>query len=254
MAETPSKRERQREERRSQILDAALVVFSQKGYHATNVSDVAAQAGVSQGTIYWYFESKDELFHAALLSAFMDIGEDTLGSLSACNTATEKLNALAESMEGLADVAEGLFMLFLGYWSSSDRREESAQIWIDLLKQYKDVVVAIVEEGIGNGEFKPVDAEAVLKVGARACGSARKTDDEDPSGAEFEAVLANLTKRETEVLKLLVKGDQNKVVARKLGISPRTVEVHRSRIMQRLGAKSFAELVRMTVLGGFRAD
>ena len=162
MAETPSKRERQREERRSQILDAALVVFSQKGYHATNVSDVAAQAGVSQGTIYWYFESKDELFRAALLSAFMDIGEETLGALSACATATERLQALAESMEGLAEVAEGLFMLFLGYWSSSDRDEETAQIWVDLLKQYKDVVVGIVEDGIDAGEFKPVDAESLV--------------------------------------------------------------------------------------------
>jgi AcrR family transcriptional regulator len=162
MAETPSKRERQREERRSQILDAALVVFSQKGYHATNVSDVAAQAGVSQGTIYWYFESKDELFRAALLSAFMDIGEETLGALAAGTTATEKLQALAESMEGLAEVAEGLFMLFLGYWSSSDRDEESAQIWVDLLKQYKDVVVGVVEDGIGAGEFKPVDAESLV--------------------------------------------------------------------------------------------
>ena len=162
MAETPSKRELQREERRSQILNAALTVFSQKGYHATNVSDVAAQAGVSQGTIYWYFESKDELFQAALLSAFMDIGEESTRSLAECTTATEKLLALAESMEGLAEVAEGLFMLFLGYWSSSDRREESAQIWIDLLKQYKDVVVAIIEEGITNGEFTPVDAEALV--------------------------------------------------------------------------------------------
>jgi AcrR family transcriptional regulator len=162
VAGTPSKRERQREERRSQILDAALTVFSQKGYHATNVSDVAAQAGVSQGTIYWYFESKEDLFQAALLSAFMDIGEESLGSVAMCTTAAEKLLALAESMEGLAEVAEGLFMLFLGYWSSSDRREESAQIWIDLLKQYKDVVVAIVEEGISNGEFKPVDAEALV--------------------------------------------------------------------------------------------
>jgi AcrR family transcriptional regulator len=162
MAGTPSKRERQREERRRQILNAALTVFSQKGYHATNVSDVAAQAGVSQGTIYWYFESKDELFQAALLSTFMDIEEETLGSLAAYPTAADKIRALAESMVRLADVAEGLFMLFLGYWASSDRREESAQIWIDLLKQYEEVLVAIIEEGIGNGEFEPVDAEALV--------------------------------------------------------------------------------------------
>lgn len=162
MTDIPSKRVLQREERRQQILDAALTVFSGKGFHATNVSDVAAEAGVSQGTIYWYFESKEELFHAALLSAFMDLGEGILGSLAECSTATDKVLALTESMEGLADVAEGLFMLFLGYWSSSERREESAQIWIELLVQYKDVVVAVIEEGIGNGEFKPIDAEALV--------------------------------------------------------------------------------------------
>lgn len=162
MTDTPSKRTQQREERRKQILDAALTVFSGKGFHATNVSDVAAEAGVSQGTIYWYFESKDELFHAALLSAFMDIGEQTIAPLAECSTATEKLLALAETMEALADVAEGLFMLFLGYWSSSDRRDESAQLWADLLTQYKDVVAAVIQEGIGTGEFKSVDAEAFV--------------------------------------------------------------------------------------------
>jgi TetR/AcrR family fatty acid metabolism transcriptional regulator len=162
MTEAPSKREQVREERRKQILEAALAVFSQKGYHATNVSDVAAQAGVSQGTIYWYFDSKDDLFQAALLSAFMEFGDGSLAPLEACTNATEKLVVLARSMEGFADVAEGLFMLFLGYWSSSDRRAESAQIWIDLLRQYKDAVVAIIEEGIDNGEFRAVDAEALV--------------------------------------------------------------------------------------------
>jgi hypothetical protein len=59
-------------------------------------------------------------------------------------------------------MAEGIFMLFLGYWASSEHREESAQIWVDLLQQYKDVVVAIIDEGVRRGEFKPVDAEALV--------------------------------------------------------------------------------------------
>jgi AcrR family transcriptional regulator len=162
MPETVSKREQVREERRQQILDAALEVFSRTGYHVTNVSDVAAQAGVSQGTIYWYFDSKDELFQAALLSAFGDINEEAFAALSGCDTATEKLLVLADSMVGLADEAEGLFMLFLGYWASSDRQETSAQVWVDLLRRYRDIVVEIVEEGIGRGEFKPVDAEGLV--------------------------------------------------------------------------------------------
>ena len=58
MSEAPSKREQMREERRKQILDSALAVFSQRGFHASNVSDVAAHAGVSQGTIYWYSKAR----------------------------------------------------------------------------------------------------------------------------------------------------------------------------------------------------
>jgi TetR/AcrR family fatty acid metabolism transcriptional regulator len=163
MTETvPSKREQLRQERRRQILEAALAVFTQKGYHNTNVSDVAAQAGVSQGTIYWYFESKEALFQATILLAFADFGETALGGLDQYSTATEKLYAMVRAMEEFSDVAEGIFMLFLGYWASSDRREESAQIWIDLLRQYKDVVVAVIQEGIDSGEFRPVDAEALV--------------------------------------------------------------------------------------------
>lgn len=163
MADTaPSKREQVRQERRQQILEAALTVFTQKGYHATNVSDVAAQAGVSQGTIYWYFDSKDALFQAAILFAFEGFGEQALGGLQQLSTAAEKLQAIARAMEDFSDMAEGLFMLFLGYWASSDRREESAQVWVDLLSQYKDVVAAIVQEGVDSGEFRAVDAGALV--------------------------------------------------------------------------------------------
>jgi AcrR family transcriptional regulator len=162
MTGAPSKREQVREERRQQILEAALAVFSRKGFHTANVSDVAAEAGVSQGTIYWYFKSKEELFEAAILSAFVDIGAESLAALQQCETATEKLRELARAMEGLADVAENLFTLFLSYWASSPRREDAGQFWTDLLVEYKDVVVGIVEEGIRSGEFKHVDAESLV--------------------------------------------------------------------------------------------
>lgn len=52
--------------RRAEILAAAKVAFAAKGFHDTKVSDVAEAAGISYGSVYWYFESKDELFHALM--------------------------------------------------------------------------------------------------------------------------------------------------------------------------------------------
>ena len=63
----------EKELRRQTILSGAKRVFSERGYAATTVADVARAAGVSYGTIYWYFESKEELF-----DALMDAGEASL--------------------------------------------------------------------------------------------------------------------------------------------------------------------------------
>ena len=52
--------------RRDEILAAAKEVFARKGFHATTIAEIAKQAGLAYGSIYWYFDSKDELFHALM--------------------------------------------------------------------------------------------------------------------------------------------------------------------------------------------
>ena len=59
--------------------------------------------------------------------------------------------------------------------------------------------------------------------------------------------LDSLTDREREVLTLLTQGKQNKVIAQELGVSPRTIEIHRARVMEKMDAQSVAELVRMVI-------
>ena len=61
-----SRRERRKEARPGELLDAALDLFVEKGYAATRVEEVAARAGVSKGTLFLYFPSKEELFKAVV--------------------------------------------------------------------------------------------------------------------------------------------------------------------------------------------
>ncbi len=53
-------------QRREEILTAAKAVFASRGFHATTIADVAKAAGISYGSIYWYFDSKEALFHALM--------------------------------------------------------------------------------------------------------------------------------------------------------------------------------------------
>lgn len=150
------------DERRAQIMQAALACFTRKGYNNTTMDDIAAESGLSKGTLYWYFESKDDLFAAAITSSVMDWAEEGIAALKQCPTASDKLRTLAQWMVDLCKKFQGFFSLFLEFWASSLRREEAGQLWVDILVQYKDVVVEIINEGVRNGEFKPVDAESLV--------------------------------------------------------------------------------------------
>ncbi len=162
MAKAESKREQLISKRRRQILEAALAVFGERGFNAANVSDIAARAGVSQGTIYWYFDGKEELLTQALRAFFDGFGQGTVAAMAQCPTATDKLRALGRAMVDFAAQAEGLFTLFLEYWASHACRAEAGRLWTRVLTEYKDLVVGIIKEGMENGEFKPVDAESLV--------------------------------------------------------------------------------------------
>jgi two-component system, LuxR family, response regulator FixJ len=66
-------------------------------------------------------------------------------------------------------------------------------------------------------------------------------------GDQLRARFKSLTPREHEVMELMVQGKSNKVMATDLGVSQRTIEIHRSRVMEKTEAQSLAHLVRMTL-------
>jgi two-component system, LuxR family, response regulator FixJ len=110
-------------------------------------------------------------------------------------------------------------------------------------------------EAVKNGAFdylvKPLDARAIVaRVGGAIAAYAERNGKSDATNrpADFPG-RALLTPREREVLAQIAGGASNKEVGRRLGISPRTVEVHRARIMEKIGARNAADLVRIVLSG-----
>ncbi|NRG19578.1 response regulator transcription factor [Rhizobiales bacterium] len=111
------------------------------------------------------------------------------------------------------------------------------------------MAVEAIKQGAHDFIEKPFDAETVVRR-LREAIDARKRSDETVTRAPDDFPGAeNLTPREREVLEQITAGASNKEAGRVLGISPRTIEVHRARIMEKLGARNAADLVRIVLTG-----
>lgn len=162
-APVPHKRERRKQDRPGELLDAALDLFVEKGFAATRVEEVAARAGVSKGTLFLYFPSKEDLFKAVV-----------------------RENAVYPVTRGAAEIAqfEGssgqlLEWMMLQWWHRYGATKASgisklimseATNFPELAAFYRQEVIepgqalvrTVLQRAIDQGEFRPVDVELAL--------------------------------------------------------------------------------------------
>lgn len=126
-------------------------------------------------------------------------------------------------------------------------RERHIDVPVVVLTAHGDVPTA--RAALKNGAFdfieKPVDDAMLLEVLRNALRVEHERHASATSRSDTDRRMERLTEREREILALIAAGHPNRDVAAQLGISPRTVEVHRARIMEKLECRSLAELIRM---------
>jgi len=115
-----------------------------------------------------------------------------------------------------------------------------------------DIPLAVRAMRAGALDFveKPYAEDRILGAVTMALESARESDQQRAQGAHAQARVGVLSPREREVLIALVAGKANKIIGFELGISPRTVEVHRAHLMDKLGVRSLPEAVRIGLAAG----
>ncbi len=151
--------------KRAEITRAATDVFARKGFQGASVDDVAEAAGVSKGTLYGYFENKEELFYATFEAFQAETVAQCEAAMAGQASARDKLTAcLMLSVESLQEHIE-LFPLTLELWaaaSSGPARERFAVVMEGLYRQFRGMTAELIEAGKAGGEFRPdVDAQAV---------------------------------------------------------------------------------------------
>jgi TetR/AcrR family transcriptional regulator len=152
------KRERRKEARPGELLAAALELFVEKGFAATRSEEVAARAGVSKGTLFLYFPTKEELFKAV-------VRENISGRFQELNQQFLQFEGSAADMlrEGLrlwwervgATQASGISKLIMSEARNFPDLADFCQH--EVIQPCQELICGILQRGIDRGEFRPVD-------------------------------------------------------------------------------------------------
>ena len=139
------------EDKRRLLLDAAVHVFAQRGYHGSRVGDIAEEAGVAHGLLYHYFSSKEDVLRTVFRENFVEL----LG----------RFRAVEESDEPAPDKLEGIAKILLRTWRNDPdlvtvmvrevARSPQLQGQIEEVREAFAVTQRVIEQGQREGTFRP---------------------------------------------------------------------------------------------------
>jgi TetR/AcrR family transcriptional regulator, fatty acid metabolism regulator protein len=161
MLRTLTERSTSQEDKRRLILDAAVRVFAQKGYHTSRVGDIAEEAGVAHGLLYHYFRSKEELLETIFRETWRDVLDAVRAVEETDETARERLAGIAKILLRAWRRDPDLVRVLVREVTRSSHLQQN----IDEIDAAFSGLERIIARGQENGEFRAdVDARMVSYV------------------------------------------------------------------------------------------
>ena len=159
------KRERRKEARPGELLDAALALFVEKGFAATKAEEVAARAGVSKGTLFLYFESKEDLFKEVIrknITHLFPTWNEAFTQFTG-SSADMLRYAMTTWWENIGSTpASGIPKLVM---SEAQNFPEIAEFYQEeVIKPGNAMIRRILERGVQSGEFRELDLEQAVHI------------------------------------------------------------------------------------------
>ena len=149
------------EERKSQILEAAIAVFARLGFQQSRMEDIASQAGLSKGALYLYYKSKDAVI-AALLKYFFTQEFKHLQrfvEVERQEPISEQIMLLTRQLIDAMEWMERLMPIAFEFYALAGRDKETHQFLQGYFRDFRAALARLIQRGIEQGELRAVNAE-----------------------------------------------------------------------------------------------
>jgi AcrR family transcriptional regulator len=157
--------QRRKDARPPEILDAALAVFAQKGFAATRLDDIAAKAGITKGTIYLYFDSKQALFEALARQSIGQRIDQVQAQLAAfTGSSADMLRLVLATMGHFAMTSDRVVLPRL-VLAEAANFPQLAEFWRrEIVDRGIGIFTTIIQRGIERGEFRKIEPQHAARL------------------------------------------------------------------------------------------
>jgi AcrR family transcriptional regulator len=155
----PPRRQRRKDARPSEIIEAAIAIFAERGFGAARLEDVARRAGVAKGTVFVYFPTKDDLFRAVAQTVLTSHLERLQGAAADLDRPIAELVPML-LMQAAAVIGEGRLPAMMRLLVSESRQfPDLARVWHDeVVSKVLGLLTMAIERAQARGEIKPGNA------------------------------------------------------------------------------------------------
>tara|TARA_Y100001960_G_C14300844_1_gene646049 strand:- start:2 stop:607 length:606 start_codon:yes stop_codon:yes gene_type:complete len=150
-----------KEERKSQIMEAAMRVFTQKGYSSARMDDIVAESGLSKGAIYHHYEGKKDVFLALIDHWETQTFPDFYSRSDKSRTASDTLRDFANEVIKVFKSRHYVFRAEVEFWSLSNQDDEVRKKSQELYEKIINLFELVINKGIRNKEFVEVDSRVM---------------------------------------------------------------------------------------------
>jgi AcrR family transcriptional regulator len=179
------------EETQARIIEAAIKLFSNRGFNAASVDDVCAEAGVSKGAFYHHFESKQALF-LALLDGWLNTIDGAIEA-GRDRAVPETFLRMTEAFPYIFQTAGSGLPMFLEFWLQASRDPTVWQASIAPYRRYHEYFTSLIRRGIEEGSFAEGDPEIASRMIVSMAMGLLLQSLLDPTGADWESIARECT-------------------------------------------------------------
>ena len=157
-----NRKEKERKDRKQLIIDTALYVFSDLGIENTTIDEIAKQAGFGKATLYYYYQSKDEIYNDIIMNGWQKLWDEVEDDVVCTDNPKKKVFRILNTISKVINRNNNLYKFLLE--APVHMQKADKQDWKTYQSRIYSILETVIEQGCNDGDFIDLEPSIIMKA------------------------------------------------------------------------------------------